>query len=77
MFQLLLCPHYAAECLIYFSLALAGAPASTSLNRTILCALAFVAVNLGVTATGTRKWYVDRFGEEAIRGRWNMVPFIW
>ncbi|KAJ4304404.1 hypothetical protein N0V88_002017 [Collariella sp. IMI 366227] len=44
--------------------------------RTLLCALIFVAVNLGVTASGTRKWYADKFGTGPVANKWNMIPFV-
>lgn len=76
-FELLICPHYTAECLIYVALSLAGAPEGRWVNWTIASASVFVIVNLGVTASGTRRWYAQEFGELAIRGRWTMFPFIW
>ena len=76
LFRRLICPHYTCECLIYLSLAIAAAPGRELCNKTLLCALAFVVVNLGVTTVGTRKWYVDKFDENAVAGKWNMIPFI-
>lgn len=76
LFRRLVCPHYACECLLYFSLAVAGAPEGQWLNRTLLCVTAFAVVNLGVTAAGTRKWYADKFGQEAVAKKWNMIPFV-
>ncbi|KAL1882018.1 hypothetical protein VTK73DRAFT_3000 [Phialemonium thermophilum] len=76
MFRSLVCPHYTAECILYLSLAVCAAPEGRLYNKTLLCALAFVAVNLGVTAGETRRWYVSRFGPESVAGKWNMVPWI-
>jgi len=76
LFSHLVCPHYACECLLYFSLAVAGAPQGQWLNRTLLCVTAFAVVNLGVTAAGTREWYADKFGQEAVAKKWNMIPFV-
>lgn len=76
MFQILICPHYFAECLIYVSLATIAAPQGAWMNRTLVCALVFVVVNLGVTAEGTRAWSVDKFGVERVWRRWRMVPFV-
>lgn len=76
MFRHFVCPHYTCECLIYLSLAVAAAPQGAWYNKTLVCALGFVVVNLGVTAAGTRKWYADKFGPERIEHRWNMVPFM-
>jgi 3-oxo-5-alpha-steroid 4-dehydrogenase 3 len=41
------------------------------------CALLFVMVNLGITAEGTKQWYERRFGREATRGKWRMIPPIY
>ena len=76
MFRYLICPHYTCECLIYLSLAMAASPAGQLFNQTLLTAVLFVAVNLGVTTVGTRSWYVAKFGIEPFRGKWNMIPFI-
>ena len=76
-FQALLAPHYTAECLIYLSLALVSAPQGELVNMTMGCAFAFVTVNLGVTAGATRSWYEQRFGPEAVRGKWRMIPPIY
>ncbi|KAK4190106.1 hypothetical protein QBC35DRAFT_378764 [Podospora australis] len=76
MFRWFVCPHYTCECLLYLSMAVATAPKGTVVNQTLLSAVVFVAVNLGVTAAGTRKWYAAKFGSERIAGRWNMIPFV-
>lgn len=77
LFKYTLTPHYMAECFIYLSLAVVAAPTPSLFNGTILAALLLVAVNLGVTAAGTKLWYMNRFGEDAGRGRARMVPWIW
>ncbi|KAL4997298.1 hypothetical protein BDV10DRAFT_93279 [Aspergillus recurvatus] len=77
MFSWILCPHYTTECIIYLSLALLAAPKGEILNKTLLSAVFFVAVNLGVTASTTRQWYGQRFGEAAVQGKWNMIPLIY
>ncbi|KAJ2903925.1 DFG10 [Zalerion maritima] len=76
MFSKLVCPHYTAECLIYVGMAVAAAPPHAMLNKTVLCALIFVATNLGITAYGTRKWYAEKFGEDKLIGKWNMIPWV-
>lgn len=76
-FQSLISPHYTAECLIYLSFAMVSAPQGAWVNGTMLCALVFVAVNLGVSAEVTRRWYEQRFGPEAVRGKWRMIPFVY
>ncbi|KAK3295965.1 uncharacterized protein B0H64DRAFT_323630 [Chaetomium fimeti] len=76
MFDHYICPHYTCECLLYLSMAIATAPRGVWCNRTLICALIFVAVNLGVTASGTRKWYAEKFGIGAVANKWNMIPFV-
>ena len=76
-FQPLICPHYTAECLIYLSLAMVSAPQGAWVNWTMTSALVFVVVNLGVTAEGTRQWYERRFGADAVKGKWRMIPLIY
>jgi 3-oxo-5-alpha-steroid 4-dehydrogenase 3 len=77
LFRTIVCPHYTAECVIYLSLALIAAPRGEMINKTVLSAALFVAVNLGVTAGVTKCWYMQKFGEEPVRGRWNMIPWVY
>jgi 3-oxo-5-alpha-steroid 4-dehydrogenase 3 / polyprenol reductase len=69
-------PHYTAECLLYASLAVLTAKDGQLSNRTLLCVLAFVVVNLGVTADGTKKWQLSRFSgrNDEVQRRWRMLP---
>jgi 3-oxo-5-alpha-steroid 4-dehydrogenase 3 len=76
MFKYLICPHYTCECLLYTAIAVGGAPKGALFNKTLFCGLIFIVTNLGVTAAGTRKWYTERFGEEAVKPRWSMIPFL-
>lgn len=73
----LLCPHYTCEVLIYLSLSLIAAPAGRVVNWTVLAATVLVAVNLGVTASGTKVWYEKQFGKKKVRHRKRMVPWVW
>lgn len=68
-------PHYTAECVLYFCLAIIAAP-SGHFNFTMLCVLAFVVVNLGVTADGTKTWMLGKFRDQQddINDRWRMLP---
>lgn len=75
-FNISITPHYFAECLIYVALAIAAAPPGRWLNRTLFCAFVFVTVNLGVTASGTKRWYEQRFGAQAVQGKSAMIPMI-
>ncbi|KAF7592577.1 hypothetical protein BBP40_012737 [Aspergillus hancockii] len=77
LFRTVVCPHYAAECVIYLSLALLAAPRGDMINKTVLSAVLFVTVNLGVTAEVTKRWYMQKFGKESVRERWNMIPWVY
>ncbi|KAI1134191.1 hypothetical protein F5Y05DRAFT_406726 [Hypoxylon sp. FL0543] len=76
LFRYLVCPHYTCECALYLSLALVAAPEGRLYNRTLICAVLFVAVNLGVTANGTKKWYSEKFGPEKVQGKSRMIPGV-
>ncbi|OJJ47659.1 hypothetical protein ASPZODRAFT_15109 [Penicilliopsis zonata CBS 506.65] len=77
LFRGIICPHYTAECIIYLSLALLAAPKGEFINKTLVTCLLFVAVNLGITAKSTKTWYMQKFGDESVRGRWIMIPGIY
>lgn len=77
LFRHLVCPHYSCECLIYLSLAVVAAPEGHWCNRTVLSVLMFVAVNLGVTAHGTRNWYLEKFGPDKVLDKWIMIPWLY
>lgn len=71
-------PHYTADCLIYFCLAVLDAR-SGPINWTVMSLLAFVVVNLGVTADGTKTWMLSKFRDQqaSIQRRWRMLPGLW
>lgn len=73
----LLCPHYFWEVIIYLNLSFLASPAGSVINWTLACATVFVAINLGVTAVGTKQWYMDKFGREKVGPKKRMVPFMW
>ncbi|KAJ5551601.1 hypothetical protein N7535_000454 [Penicillium sp. DV-2018c] len=77
MFRGIVCPHYGAECVIYLSLALLAAPRGEWINKTMLSCLAFVAVNLGLTARNTKQWYTQKFGQDSVQGWWLMIPYVY
>lgn len=77
IFRGALCPHYGAECVIYLILAILAAPPGQFVNKTLLACVAFVAVNLGVTAQTTKQWYKQKFGAAAVQGRWLMIPYLY
>ncbi|OAL52991.1 hypothetical protein IQ07DRAFT_677781 [Pyrenochaeta sp. DS3sAY3a] len=77
LFPNLLCPHYSCEIAIYALLSILAAPESRMLNWTLVCGTIFVATNLGVTAVGTKEWYMEKFGAEKVGPRKRMLPGIW
>ncbi|CAG7935962.1 unnamed protein product [Penicillium nalgiovense] len=77
MFRGIVCPHYGAECVVYLSLALLAAPRGEWVNKTMLSCLAFVAVNLGLTARNTKQWYARKFGKDSVQDWWFMIPYVY
>ncbi|KAK2593148.1 3-oxo-5-alpha-steroid 4-dehydrogenase [Conoideocrella luteorostrata] len=76
MFKYIICPHYTCECVLYLAISFMAAPPGSIFNKTLLCGLAFVVVNLGATAFGTKQWYAEKFGIEGVVGKWRMIPGI-
>lgn len=77
MFRHLISPHYTCECMIYLSLAIVAAPEGHLCSQTLLSALFFVAVNLGVTARGTKSWYIEKFGSDKVAAKKVMIPLVY
>lgn len=75
-FRYIICPHYTFECLIYLAIAWVAALPGQIFNHSVLLGLLFVAVNLGATAHGTKKWYAEKFGADKVAKRWKMIPFV-
>jgi 3-oxo-5-alpha-steroid 4-dehydrogenase 3 / polyprenol reductase len=65
------------ECAIYLALAIVAAPQGQVLNKTISTILLFTFANLAVTSNSTRAWYAQKFGEEKIKQRSRMIPYIY
>lgn len=72
------CPHYGAEVNIYLSLAILTAQDTRIFNLTLVCALGFVIINLGVTADLTKQWQLRSFPRQRpqIAGRKRMMA-LW
>ncbi|KAJ5748388.1 uncharacterized protein N7511_010084 [Penicillium nucicola] len=77
MFSGVVCPHYGAECVIYLTLSLLAAPRGALVNKTMLACMAFVVVNLGLTARNTKKWYAQKFGNDSVKDWWYMIPWVY
>lgn len=75
----LVCPHYSFEFNIYLAFTILTAHNTRILNLTMLCATAFVAFNLGVTADLTKKWQMQKFPKQRpeIASRARMLKSIW
>lgn len=76
-FQNIISPHYTAECAIYFALMFLAAPKGQLVNKTLLSALTFVVVELGVSADVSKRWYMQKFGADSVKHKWRMIPGIW
>lgn len=76
-FSKIICPHYTAECVVYLALTVLAAPQGYLVNGTMLCAVVFVIVNLGVTADISQTWFMEKFGKEKVQGKWRMLPGLW
>lgn len=77
LFRYLIAPHYTMECLIYLSLTILDAPPGLPISFSLLSVWIFVCVNLGVSADVTRNWMVEKFGWDAVVGKWRMIPGVW
>ena len=75
-FARIVAPHYTAECLIYLSLSILGAPPGQIFNRTIFSVLIFTVFMLGATAQTSRQWYAKKFGPDSVNRKWNMIPGV-
>lgn len=75
----LICPHYECEVKIYLALSVLTARDRRVFNPTMLCAVLFVIVNLGVTADGTKNWLMRKFPKQRIEiaQRRKMLRSIW
>ena len=76
-FRYIVCPHYSAEVMIYVGLAMAGASDGTWFGRTLATVPVFALVALGGVSAGTREWERQKWGEDAVKGRWRILPGVW
>ncbi|KAF3931047.1 hypothetical protein ABW20_dc0104313 [Dactylellina cionopaga] len=77
LFEYTLSPHYLAECVIYGSLVILGAPRGEWFNTSLFYVWVFVCVNLTFGANITRTWYETKFGKESVKDKWRILPFIY
>lgn len=76
-FENIVSPHYTAECAIYFSMLFLTAPRGQVVNQTMLTALVFVVIELGVSADISKRWYRQKFGGHLVQHKWRIIPGIW
>ncbi|KAL2146073.1 hypothetical protein VTI28DRAFT_5166 [Corynascus sepedonium] len=73
LFKVVLYPHYFVEWVEWFGFWMAAGwgclPARCFLFNEIAAMLP--------RAVKGRKWYVDKFGEDKVRGRWAVIPGVW
>ncbi len=73
LFKVVLYPHYLVEWVEWFGFWMAAGwgcvPARCFLVNEVAAMLP--------RAVRGRRWYVERFGEEAVRGRWAVIPGVW
>ncbi|KAF9274657.1 Steroid 5 alpha-reductase 3 [Mortierella alpina] len=62
-FEYMVAPHYTAEMVIYLGFYLMASP-KLFVPSTLLLALIWVVVNLGIVARETDQWYRTRFGDD-------------
>jgi len=76
-FRGVVCPHYTAELAIYLAIALIAAPRGALVNPTVFSGAVFVAAILSVSAGRNREWYREKFGDEAVKGKWCILPGVY
>ncbi|KMS95175.1 hypothetical protein BVRB_011620 [Beta vulgaris subsp. vulgaris] len=71
-FEIVSCPHYLAEIVIYAGLVVA----SGGLDLTLWLIFAFVVVNLVFAAAETHRWYRQKF-DNYPNNRYAIIPFVY
>lgn len=90
-FDLISCPHYLAEIMLYFMFAIMiqtqtkiiiqnnamnGIVSMLCINRHWVVLL-WVATNLSISASRTHAWYVSTFGLAYPKQRRKLIPYLW
>lgn len=73
LFARVVAPHYTMELVIYGALMVLAAPRGLAVNLTIWSALVFVTSLLGVSAMLSRQWYAEKFGQDSVAMKWNLI----
>ncbi|KAK9381458.1 uncharacterized protein V2V93DRAFT_391157 [Kockiozyma suomiensis] len=71
LFKYLVCPHYTAEIVVYISIAVI-----CDFSSATVAVIIWTIVNLGASAEQSRAFYVDKFGEKVVDGKYNIIPFV-
>lgn len=71
LFEVVSCPHYFTEIVIFFVLVVW---IGLDINTVLL--LMFVALNLSITARKTHQWYLDRFPQQYPKDRRAIIPYV-
>lgn len=71
LFELISCPHYFAEILIYISLAIV----QCGLSVTWWLVVCFVVVNQVIMGISNHQWYLNKFPNYP-RNRRAVIPFL-
>ncbi|GLJ16228.1 hypothetical protein SUGI_0272240 [Cryptomeria japonica] len=70
-FEIVSCPHYLAEIVIYAGVLIA----TGGLDLTVWLLFGFVVANLTFAAVETHKWYLHKF-DNYPPSRWSIIPFV-
>uniref|UniRef100_A0A0D6QZ58 3-oxo-5-alpha-steroid 4-dehydrogenase C-terminal domain-containing protein n=1 Tax=Araucaria cunninghamii TaxID=56994 RepID=A0A0D6QZ58_ARACU len=70
-FQIVSCPHYLAEIVIYAGIVVA----SGGSDLTVWLLFGFVVANLTFAAIETHSWYLCKF-DSYPRSRWSIIPYV-
>ncbi|KAK3304138.1 3-oxo-5-alpha-steroid 4-dehydrogenase-domain-containing protein [Chaetomium strumarium] len=73
LFKVMLYPHYFVEWVEWFGFWMAAGWGCVPARSFVLNEVAAMLPR----AVKGKKWYVDRFGEEKVKGRWAVIPGIW
>lgn len=70
-FEIVSCPHYLAEIVIYAGILIA----TEASDLTVWLLFGYVVANLTFAATEMHKWYLHKF-DSYPRSRWSIIPFV-
>ena len=77
LFELVSCPHYFGEAVIYLGLGMACVGYGNASSRVAWYPFVWVVVNLAIAARLTHHWYLAHFKTYSRLGRKAFVPFVY